>query len=104
MSWENTESAMVDAVYSGLGQLVTYKEVGETAVSIYSIFDDGNSLFGVASETSEALATAHVKVSDITMPGRGDLLTLASTKVYVVDSVERKNNTEWALVLTEQAR
>ena len=103
MAFEAMESALVVAAYQALGQAVTYTATGG-ASSIYAIVDNGSELFGFQSETAEAVARARIKASDISLPVRGDTITMADATVYKVDSVDQENNVEWLLTMTENAR
>jgi len=98
------ESAMCSALYTGLGQSVTYTAQNATAATIYAIVDDGVEYVGADVQAAERITSARVKASDITMPRRGDRLTLAAGTAYLVDDVARENNTEWRLLLTERDR
>ena len=103
MSFENMESAIVVAAYQALGQAVTYTATGGS-LSIYAIVDNGSELFGFQSETAEAVARARVKASDVSIPKRGDTITMSDSTVYKIDSVDQENNVEWLLGMTENAR
>lgn len=104
MAWESLESSMATALYAALGQVVTYTALDSAAQTIYAIVDDASQLFGFENETAERTPQARVKTADVTTPRRGDLITMASGLVYEVDSVDKENNVEWLLRLTERDR
>lgn len=104
MTFETMESAMTVAVYAALGQSVTYTGQAADAVTIYAIVDNGAELFGLETNATEDVARARLKASDIAKPRRGDLLTMADGTVYMVDTVNRENNVEWSVTLTERDR
>ena len=104
MAFEAMESALVVAAYSALGQSVSYVGQGADTVTIYAIVDNGAELLGFNSETSEDVARARVKASDVSKPRRGDRIELADGTVYVIDSVDRENNVEWSMTMTERDR
>lgn len=92
------------AAYAALGQSVSYVGQGADTVTIYAIVDNGAELLGFNSETSEDTARARVKASDISMPRRGDRIEMSDGTIYMVDSVDRENNVEWSLTMTERDR
>ena len=102
MTWEAVETSMTTALYSAMGQSVTYTAQDAIATTIYAIVDDGSELFGIESQTAERLTTARVKKSDIATPRRGDTITMTAGTVYVVDGITPANNVEWSLALTER--
>lgn len=104
MAWESMESAMLTACYQALGQSVTYVPQNAASSTIYAIVDNGAELIGFDTQASEDVCRARIKESDIAIPRRGDLLQLSAGTVYVVDSVERQNNVEWSLIMTERDR
>lgn len=95
---------MCAALYTGLGQSVTYTAQNAAAATIYAIVDDGVEFIGGEVTAAERITTARVKVADVATPRRGDKLTMAAGTVYLVDDVSRENNTEWRLLLTERDR
>ena len=95
---------MCNALYTGLGQSVTYTAQNATAATIYAIVDDGVEFIGFDPQAAERVVSARVKASDIATPRRGDRLAMTAGTVYLVDDVARENNTEWRLLLTERDR
>jgi len=103
MTWETTETAMCAALYTALGQSVTYDPTAGDAVTIYSIVDDDTDIIGGEGQVGERITTARVKVADVASPLRGDQITVSGTD-YLVDGVTKLNNVEWQLLLTEVDR
>lgn len=102
MTWETIETSMATALYTAMGQSVTYTAQDASAQTIYAIVDDGSETFGIESQTAERITRARIKKADITTPRRGDTITMASGTVYVVDGVTPENNVEWSVTLTER--
>ena len=92
------ETAMVEKIYSALGQTVTYDD-GVSPVSIYMIVDNSDEQFpsGFNVGVADANVIARVRLADITQPKRGDTITNANAVTYTVDSVTRLNETEWTI-------
>lgn len=104
MTFEAMESALVVAAYAALGQSVSYVGQDADTATIYAIVDNGAELLGFQSETSEEIVRARIKASDVSKPRRGDRIEMADGTVYVVDGVDRENNVEWTLTMTERDR
>ena len=104
MAFETMEAALVNAAYTALGQTVTYTPQDADSSSVNMIVDNAAELFGFEAGTAEDIVRGRVKISDITKPRRYDCIEMADGTAYVVDSVERLNNTEWGLRLTERDR
>jgi hypothetical protein len=104
MAWEDFETGMLTAQYRICGQSVTYNAQDADAKTIFAIVDDAAEVFGFETETAERVARARVKLTDVVTPRRGDLITMSAGIVYEVDGVEKNNNVEWLLTLTERDR
>jgi len=104
MTWEAHESAMTVAVYAALGQSVTYVAQDADSSTIYAIVDTNSELIGIAADHAEEVTRVRVKVSDVPTPRRGDRIEMANGDVYVIDGVNKENNVEWSLTLTERDR
>ena len=102
MSWEAQDTAMTNAIYTALGNAVNYSSQTQGELSINVILSISSNLFGEFGQTAEEVTTARVKISDVTLPERGDEITNAAGAVYVVDSVDRLNDLEYSLTLTDK--
>lgn len=100
MVWETTETAITAALYSVLGNAVTYTSQAQGALSINVILNTSSTLFGPVSQTAEDITTARVNLSDVTTPQRGDTIENSAGATFIVDAVDQENNVEWLLTLT----
>ena len=102
MTWEAQDTAMTNAIYNALGNSVSYFSQSDGTLSINAILSLSSNLFGEFGQTAEEVTTARVKTSDVSTPRRGDRITNAAGAVFVVDAVDRLNDVEYSLTLTER--
>lgn len=90
------ENSMTLAIYSALGQTVTYTTATGPA-EFKVILDNPDTDFGadIEVQAADSDVTARVRKATITQPVRGDTITDANAKIYYVDSVRRLNESEW---------
>lgn len=95
------DTQMTAALYSALGEAVTYTGSVDGAVSIDAIIDRPDEQFPAEFEVtvSDSNVTARIKVADVPAPRRGDTLVDVNNGQYTVDTYQKINASEWAMEL-----